>query len=337
MSRHRSKILRGYVLAAIASVILIPAGDAIGAPTIQQVSLFTIKNWQGGVLETNPYEFWGMVHGDDITSVTLTTPGGTVIDLVESTGSWVLDEDVRYTTLAALRVDFPIGDYTFSFNGGDDFVTVNSNPVAPTPEDGFVNVTYPSDGATNVPLNPTFTWDLYTGSGNNLYMDVGDEADTLFIQAATNDPTQISWTPGTLVPGHLHSFEIAVQSMLPVPCTSLQGDILIYCDYFDYSNEILFTTTGETPEMMLAGLVLLILDEVNSGNIDPELEVSLLAKLNVAISALDRGNPNDAKVAMNDLKALINQVEAQVDKKITPEAAAKIIQQANAIIATLAG
>jgi hypothetical protein len=40
---------------------------------------------------------------------------------------------------------------------------------------------------------------------------------------------------------------------------------------------------------------------------------------------------------MNDMKALINQVEAQTDKKITPETAAEIIQQANATIAALGG
>jgi len=86
---------------------------------------------------------------------------------------------------------------------------------------------------------------------------------------------------------------------------------------------------------MLARLALFIMDEVDAGNIDTELERSLLAKVNAALAALDRGNPNDAKVAMNDMKALINQVEAQVGKKITPEAAAEVIQQANAIIAAL--
>jgi hypothetical protein len=89
------------------------------------------------------------------------------------------------------------------------------------------------------------------------------------------------------------------------------------------------------PETMLAGLALFIMDEVDAGNIDTELERSLLVKVNAALAALDRGNPNDAKVAMNDLKALINQVEAQVGKKITPEVAAEVIQRANAIMAAL--
>jgi hypothetical protein len=40
---------------------------------------------------------------------------------------------------------------------------------------------------------------------------------------------------------------------------------------------------------------------------------------------------------MNDLKALVNQVEAQTDKKIMPDVAAKIIDRANAIITALGG
>ena len=76
---------------------------------------------------------------------------------------------------------------------------------------------------------------------------------------------------------------------------------------------------------------------VASGDIAPELEGSLDSKVDSATDALARGNPNDAKVAMNELKSLINQVEAQEGKKITPEAAAEIIERANSIIAALGG
>jgi probable HAF family extracellular repeat protein len=92
-----------------------------------------------------------------------------------------------------------------------------------------------------------------------------------------------------------------------------------------------------TPETMLSRTAQFIIDEIELGNIDVELETSLLAKIGAALEALDRGNPNDAKVAMNDLKALISQVEAQTDKKITAEAAAEIIRLANEIITALEG
>lgn len=91
------------------------------------------------------------------------------------------------------------------------------------------------------------------------------------------------------------------------------------------------------PETMLAGLRAYIVEQVGLGTIEAEMEVSLLAKVDAAISALNRGNANDAKVAMNDLKALVNQVEAQTDKKIEEVAAAEIIDRANAIIAVLGG
>jgi hypothetical protein len=92
-----------------------------------------------------------------------------------------------------------------------------------------------------------------------------------------------------------------------------------------------------TPEEMLVEMALFIMDEVGAGNVAPELEVSLRAKVEAALSALEEGNPNAAKVAMNDLKALINQVEAQTDNKITPEAAMEIIESANEIITALGG
>lgn len=121
--------------------------------------------------------------------------------------------------------------------------------------------------------------------------------------------------------------------------------IIYFVDNFrlEKSGETLFFEDFEssvipaTPAVMLAETALFIMDEVDSGNIDPELEGSLLVKVYAALSALEKDNPNAAKVAINDLKALINHVEAQIDKKITEEAAAVIIQSANDIIAELGG
>jgi len=91
------------------------------------------------------------------------------------------------------------------------------------------------------------------------------------------------------------------------------------------------------PEVTLVETALFIMDEVDSGNIDPELEESLLAKIDAALKALEKDTPNAAKVATNVLNALINQIEAQLGKKITPEVGVEIIQRANAIIAALGG
>jgi len=87
----------------------------------------------------------------------------------------------------------------------------------------------------------------------------------------------------------------------------------------------------------LANLRRFIVLSVASGGIAAELESSLLAKVDAAIAALARGNPNDAKAAMGGLKALVNQVEAQTDNKIDPATAAEIIRRANQVIAALGG
>jgi hypothetical protein len=76
-------------------------------------------------------------------------------------------------------------------------------------------------------------------------------------------------------------------------------------------------------------------DPTAPGGIAPIMETSLLAKVNAALAALNRGNKNDAKVAMNDLKALINQVQAQTAKSISPAAAEAIIGAANRLVDVL--
>ncbi|MFC1806714.1 PKD domain-containing protein, partial [Planctomycetota bacterium] len=90
-----------------------------------------------------------------------------------------------------------------------------------------------------------------------------------------------------------------------------------------------------SPENQLDNMKELIADAVLSGDLSSELEGSLLAKVDAALDALAGGNKNDAKTAMNQLKALINEVEAQTGKKIDPGVAAEIIERANRLIADL--
>jgi hypothetical protein len=95
------------------------------------------------------------------------------------------------------------------------------------------------------------------------------------------------------------------------------------------------TVVPGTPVNQLSNLMKLIGYSVASGDIAPEMQPSLMAKINAAIDALVKGNASASKVAMNDLKALVNQVEAQTDNKITPTIAAEIVTRANRIIAAL--
>ena len=103
---------------------------------------------------------------------------------------------------------------------------------------------------------------------------------------------------------------------------------------------------GGSPEQLLSDLGIYILDQVDQYQepippdieligIAPELEVSLLSKVNAALAALEKGNPNNTKVVMNKMKALVNQVSAQTDKKVSEEAGEVIIGSATAIADSL--
>jgi len=97
------------------------------------------------------------------------------------------------------------------------------------------------------------------------------------------------------------------------------------------------TVVPGTPGNQLTNLAKLVQYSITSGGVASELQTSLLAKIGAASNALARGNPNDAKVVMNQLTALVHQVEAQTDKKIAPAVAAEIIARANRVIAALGG
>lgn len=98
----------------------------------------------------------------------------------------------------------------------------------------------------------------------------------------------------------------------------------------------------QDPEQLLDELRLYIRDQVDQyqepvppdielRGIAPELEASLLSKVNAALAALEKGNPNNTKVVMNKMKALVNQVSAQTNKKVSEEAGEVIIGSATAI------
>jgi Regulator of chromosome condensation (RCC1) repeat len=98
-------------------------------------------------------------------------------------------------------------------------------------------------------------------------------------------------------------------------------------------DRVVITVTPAT----VGGLSSLLGAEAVGAGVDAAMQASLLAKVKAAAAALTRGDPNSAKAATNILRALVNQVEAQKDKKITAERATAIVAKANAVIANLGG
>jgi dipeptidyl aminopeptidase/acylaminoacyl peptidase len=87
----------------------------------------------------------------------------------------------------------------------------------------------------------------------------------------------------------------------------------------------------DRPQRMLTGLMLFVMSEFYVGNMDAELAWDSLVHVQAALAALDAGNPEEVRAALDDLKALIKQGGAQTDPKVAPETAAEILQRANEI------
>jgi len=241
MNKENSGISKACFAMVMMSAVLILAVDTAVALDIHNVDLGVTEYRFGGVPDSDPYEFWGRVNGDGITAVTMTTPDSVVYDLEAwTTAQYRWGFSVDDLTLAELAA-FPTGDYTFTFNGGADSVTLYHNPTAPT---NFANITDPVHNSTNVSLNPTFTWDSCVGYGDALQMGIGEEeADENVDGAFMVDIGEISWTVGPLNPGRLHWMEVSVLAgTTPSVQTTVGLDDFNYYDFFENCSEIYFTT-----------------------------------------------------------------------------------------------
>ncbi len=242
MNKENTGILRIYYLLTMMSAVLILSVDAAVALDIHNITITVTEYRLGGVPDSDPYEFSCGVTGDDITAVTVTTPGNVVYDLEAwTTAQYNWGFSHENLTLAELGASFPTNDYyIFTFNGGADSVTLYHNPTVPS---GFANITNPVNNSTNVPLNPTFTWNDCSTYGEALMMAVGEEEGDMIGFVWLGDISMTSWTVGPLNPGLLHWLEVSVYTGTTpsVQYTGL-GDDFNYYDYFENCSEVLFTT-----------------------------------------------------------------------------------------------
>jgi hypothetical protein len=92
----------------------------------------------------------------------------------------------------------------------------------------------------------------------------------------------------------------------------------------------------DQPEKMLSELMLLVMSEYYLGNVDADLAWNSLVHVQEARAALEKEDFDEAQAALNDLEALITQNKNPRAGRITPEAAAEIVQRATEIIIIVA-
>ena len=120
-----------------------------------------------------------------------------------------------------------------------------------------------------------------------------------------------AWAP--ILPSHLIKIDPATGKAVPIANTG-------------FSITGLTNTTPSSIKMLMA--------MVDSMDMHEGLRQSLLAKLNAALAALERGR---VKTARNILNAFINEVKAQSGKKLTEEQADVLMDVALAVLGSLDG
>ena len=240
MNKERTGIFKVYfALVTISAMLILPA--AAVALDIHNINLTVTEYRFGGEPDDDPYEFSCGVSGNDITAVTMETPGGVVHALEAWTTAqynWGFSFDDL--TLAELGTMFPPGDYTFTFNGETDSVTLKHGPTKPT---DFANIMYPVHESTDVPLNPKFTWGDCSTYGEALTTAVAEEEGDMIDMVYLGDIGRTSWTVGPLNPGRLHWLEVSViTGTTPFNKSTTNSDTFDYYNFFENCSGVYFTT-----------------------------------------------------------------------------------------------
>ena len=258
---------RLITICAVVGLIMAVTGTAQADLDIDAIFMTSCKDHLDDTPITDPwcFEVWiDFVDEGTLHHIDMTLPdSSTIYPLNSDNGDWYYDSPSDYSSLAGLRVDYPTGTYTFDFRDGDDgllrSVPLDYNDLSePT---NPVDFTYPAHGATDVPLDPTFTWTVESDAGDALGMWVWDEVtDEDIYEDAPVAMDTLSWTPGPLLPGREYGLEVSVFRVKDVevgpacPTTTVGGDKFAYCLLMEHLNEIEFTTVPEPATIALLSL-----------------------------------------------------------------------------------
>jgi hypothetical protein len=266
---ERGSAMRGVAL-SIAAVLLglalvVPARQA-SALDVDKVLVYQGTDRHAGAV--TDYFFGIEVLGTGVADITVTndcTP--TVYNLTNWGGNhWGISRE-SFGTGPLLLAAHPVpNNYRFFINQispgkYQDNVALGFNQNI---AGGYVNITYPLNNATGVPLNPTYTWDNAQGLGHGLFMWVNKDNDAVYEKFPELDMTKMSWQPGPLASGTQYELEVAVGNWWnnltgPLSTQTKGGDAFTYYGIRGQDNRVDFTTIPEPVSAMLVGTATLTL------------------------------------------------------------------------------
>jgi hypothetical protein len=254
------------VSAGASDVFTLQLGAAGGAqPDLFEVELATLGAREAGVSGT-VYAFGVFVAADaNLLDAAIVPPGGGSIPLVfdPAEGAFVF-ESAPYATLAALRADYPTGEYLLEMNGGSSSVALDYPELEPQ---CFADITFPGAGCA-ASTTPTLTWELPAGCAATA-IDAGLEL------AADEEPLfELTFIPGAAGSIALPSGPVTPTPLDPLPplsplaagATYLFGvdvvegttqvevvgaDDFLYGTYFRHDSDVRFTASDEPPLLQL--------------------------------------------------------------------------------------
>jgi len=250
---QKANILVLSIVAVLAISLATPVAQA--DLDIRGIYISTSKDHLDGTAITDPWVFEMWVDFEDTGTLDhIDVTGSASFTVSKENGHWEYEPEDDYSTLAALRGDYPEGTYTFDFENISDTVlrTVDLVYSGLSEPGGPVNFTYPSvNHQTGIPLNPMFTWDgvdSEDGDALGMWLWDPDTKNDIYWDAPVSMDT-LDWTPGPLLPNHDYDLEVSVFEVInpqegpALPTMTVGVDEFEYGLMNEYLNEIEFTTT----------------------------------------------------------------------------------------------
>jgi len=223
---------------------------------VWRISIIESKDHLNGMPVDLPFGVRVAVDGEGITLITVTDPHGLVHDLppVDAPdgpavqdmprGPWQLEE--RFDSLAELNAAWGPGEYTFTFNDGQDTAVIDYQPIQPA---GFATITNPAHNQHGVGSTPVFQWEPAQGLGTSLAMLIIEDPagkNWPYAAATQDDITATTWDPwewSSLLDDTPYRFKLMVRNRQQDNELHTSGGLTFqFLGAFDYSNAVDFDT-----------------------------------------------------------------------------------------------